>query len=226
MFYETIGSGISLLVNTGASYSVANPIYSAINPLLNRTRRFKMNTSTPSMPLYMIEHGNYLTLIGGFFFTTKFCIESLTGTTFLMFVGLDDGAPTPPSAGTDYMSTSMTKGRIGVAANTTTGNLSMVASRSTPNNMNPSAIIDLGSNFPITGGNFYELTLSSAPASNVIAYSITNLVSGISANGEYTSTDIPTNSNALAIAPTLFACNDNASGAVTFSSTGYYVEYN
>lgn len=223
MFYETIGSGISLLVNTSAGYSVVNPTYSVSNPLLNGTRRFKINSTQPSQAMYLIENGNYLTLPGGFFFTTKFCIESFTGTGLSLFVGLWDQAPTAPAGAKDFMDVTYTAGRIGVTANTHTGNLFVISAGSSPNNLYPSAILDLGSNFPVTGtGNLYELTMSSQPSSNVIYYSVTNLVSGASANGSYTIADIPT----AAVSPILYASNDSAGNPLYLSSTGYYVEYN
>lgn len=198
----TPGTGTGF-VSTGTTLSstgtIGNPSPLTSVSLLTSVRTLSYTTGTTAQTYVSIRssqtecwRGNAAGL-GGFFFVARFGVTTLV-TGNRIFIGLTDNPAAPSAVVYGDPTTNTTPGKVGMAINASTGNWDFV------NNVTGTVptITALGANFPVTGGNLFELILFSAPNGSNIQYKVTNLSTGTIATGTLT-TNIPASGTFLGI---------------------------
>ena len=151
--------------------------------------------------------------IGGFFYTTRFGMNTLQNGN-RAFVGMSDSIANPTNVDP---TTNTTPGKIGVAINANTGNWNFV------NNITGTAptITALGANFPVDTTSLYELVMFSAPNGGSIGWRVTNLSTGNQTSGS-ASTNIPASTTFLN--PVFWVTNNATAAAAIIETAGWYLE--
>lgn len=186
--------------------TVANPV-PASTRLSTSVRRTTFSSGTTAgtvayhrQNVLMCWRGNAAGL-GGFRLVMRFGLDTLqAGNRF--FFGLNSSVSNPTNV--DPL-TSTTNAKVGVGCNANSGNLHLIhgAGGATP------TTVDLGSDFPVSNTNMYELVLFAAPNGSSIGYRMTNLSTGATTSGTINS-NMPASTDFLA--PMLWGTN-NATGA-------------
>lgn len=212
--YGATGVGSSAGSATGCSY----PTLAGTN-LATSIRRFRYTTGTTAGTLgfqrqaaTMVWRGSSAGQ-GGFFFTTRFTMNTLQSGN-RAFVGLADSIATPTNIDP---TTNTTPGKIGLAINTNSGNWKFV------NNITGTAptVTDLTSSIPVNTTDLLELAMFSAPNGTSIGYRVTDISTGGQISGSVNS-NIPATSTFLA--PLFWVSNNATAAAVIMDNAGWYLE--
>jgi hypothetical protein len=210
-------SSVGTVISTSASTVISTPTLAATNTLTSTRRTTFSGAATAGSVIYMRQsaligwRGNNA-FKGGFRLTWRFGVEQLVaGQRF--FVGLADTINNPTNV--DPL-TSPTIGKIGIAANTNTGNWQLV------NNAAGTAptVTNLGANFLINPTDILELTISALPGSSNIDATLVNKSTGNSVTVSITANIFPATTF---FAPVIWMTN-NATAA-TFAFTTSYLKF-
>ena len=212
----TIVGGVGTsFTNTG---TVATPILDPTN-MLTSGRRVTFSSglvvggvASHRQNAMQVWRGN-APRMGGFFYTTRFGVDTLVLAN-RAFVGLSDSAAAPANVDP---TTSTASGNIGMAINANTGNWNFV------NNVSGTAptVTGLGANFPVNNTDVFELDLFSAPNGSSIGWRVIDLSTNAVASGSVT-TNLFTNTTF--IAPQFWITNNVTVAAASMDFEGWYLE--
>jgi hypothetical protein len=203
--------------STGSGTCTA-PVPASTN-LKTSTRRLTFSTGTTAGTVaYQKQNvlqnwrGNAAGL-GGFFFTTRFGINTLVAGN-RAFVGMADSIVAPTNVDP---TTNTTPGKIGMAINANTGNWNFV------NNITGTAptVTNLGASFPVNTTDLFELIMYCSQNCSSIGWRVTDLSTGAQTSGSVSS-NMPASTTFLA--PLFWITNNATAAAAILDFGGWYME--
>ncbi len=208
-FAACVGCGFT---GTASSFSAQVP---AAGSAVTLSTRYTCATSTSTSNVVDIRPTSLLaSRTSGFSFAMTFQPRVLSAANRAFF-GLLDVTTAP---GNIDWTTTTTQNRIGIAINSNTGNWKLI----TGVTGTAATVVDLGVNFPVNTTDMTRLSLfCTASDTSTVYYRVENLTSGLSTSGTITA-NLP--SATVLLAPHQYLTNNTNGTAVSFDSTGWYLQ--
>jgi len=215
-WFPGAATAISVLGGTlTASGTVSHPALAATS-LRTRSRRALVTGAASAGTMVFLRPNGVASCSRetGFFLVWRGGLASLTSDS-RFFVGLVDNPSTAP-VNVDPL-VSITRDRVGIAFNSSTGNFNVVHSEGAV----ALTAIDLGSSFAVDVTSMWELIVASAPNANKVSYRVKNLTTGVEVSGDIT-TNLPPMSSFLGMQ--VWLTNNATASAVAFDLSRMVIE--